>query len=287
MNKWKNFLWICVLLVTLNAMNVDAGVTEDLHGADLEEIEEIKDQILQFANDGYEDLYKGEPATENDLDFENAYIVYTDANTLLDGKNSTVAYFEEALKELPVVWCIPVAYEETTCMVEVSRGLPLRDDISDILTDAQKEEIIRNEGKWTVAGAAYDEANQQQEAEVLLGYAADDIVLIGGVPGAGGLVSLVMDGQEVKGMMLLDHSLTSGQDDEIILEKGWLYSVGDFADAVMQMEKSVQAVDTDQADGDAYVGVDGEYSVNYFGVAGLVLLAVLVLLLIRRFYLKS
>lgn len=287
MNKWKNFLWICVLLVTLNAMNVDAGVTEDLHGADLEEIEEIKDQILQFANDGYEDLYKGEPATENDLDFENAYIVYTDANTLLDGKNSTVAYFEEALKELPVVWCIPVAYEETTCMVEVSRGLPLRDDISDILTDAQKEEIIRNEGKWTVAGAAYDEANQQQEAEVLLGYAADDIVLIGGVPGAGGLVSLVMDGQEVKGMMLLDHSLTSGQDDEIILEKGWLYSVGDFADAVMQMEKSVQAVDTDQADGDAYVGVDGDDSVNYFGVAGLVLLAVLVLLLIRRFYLKS
>lgn len=287
MNKWKNFLWICVLLVTLNAMNVDAGVTEDLHGADLEEIEEIKDQILQFANDGYEDLYKGEPATENDLDFENAYIVYTDANTLLDGKNSTVAYFEEALKELPVVWCIPVAYEETTCMVEVSRGLPLRDDISDILTDAQKEEIIRNEGKWTVAGAAYDEANQQQEAEVLLGYAADDIVLIGGVPGAGGLVSLVMDGQEVKGMMLLDHSLTSGQDDEIILEKGWLYSVGDFADAVMQMEKSVQAVVTDQADGDAYVGVDGDDSVNYFGVAGLVLLAVLVLLLIRRFYLKS
>lgn len=286
MNKWKNCLWICVLLVALNAMNVDAGVTEHLHGADLSEIEEIKDQILQFANDGYADLYKGEPATENDLDFENAYIVYTDANTLLDGKDSTVAYFEEALKELPVVWCIPVAYEETTCMVEVSRGLPLRDDVSDILTDEQKAEIIRNEGKWTVTSVGYDEVNQQQEAEAMLGSTADDIVLIGGVPGAGGLTSLVMDDQKVEGMMLLDHSLTSGRDDEIILEKGWLYSVGDFADAIMQMEKSAQAVVTDQADGDACVEVDGEYGVNCFGAAGLVLLAVLLVLGIRRFYLK-
>lgn len=286
MNKWKNCLWICVLLVALNTMNVDAGVTEHLHGADLSEIEGIKDQILQFANDGYEDLYKGEPATENDLDFTNAYIVYTDANTLLDGKNSTVTYFEEALKELPVVWCIPVAYEETTCMVEVSRGLPLRDDVSDILTDEQKAEITRNEGKWTVTSVGYDEVNQQQKAEAMLGSTAEDIVLIGGVPGAGGLVSLVMDDQNVEGMMLLDHSLTSGRDDEIILEKGWLYSVGDFADAVMQMEKSAQAVVADQADGDAYVGVNGEYGVNCFGAAGLVLLAVLLVFGIRRFYLK-
>lgn len=267
-------------------MNVDAGVTEHLHGADLSEIEEIKDQILQFANDGYADLYKGEPATENDLDFANAYIVYTDANTLLDGKNSTVAYFEEALKELPVVWCIPVAYEETTCMVEVSRGLPLRDDVSDILTDEQKAEIIRNEGKWTVTSVGYDEVNQQQKAKAMLGSTADDIVLIGGVPGAGGLVSLVMDDQNVEGMMLLDHSLTSGRDDEIILEKGWLYSVGDFADAVMQMEKSARTVVADQADGDAYVGVNGEYGINCFGAAGLVLLAVLLVFGIRRFYLK-
>lgn len=286
MNKWKNCLWICVLLVAISAMNVDAGVTEHLHGADLGEIEEIKDQILQFANDGYADLYKGEPATENDLDFENAYIVYTDANTLLDGKNGTVAYYEEALKELPVVWCIPVAYEETTCIVEVSRGLPLRDDVSDILTDEQKAEITRNEGKWTVTSVGYDEVNWQQEAEAMLGSTADDIVLIGGVPGAGGLVSLVMDDQKVEGMMLLDHSLTSGRDDEIILEKGWLYSVGDFADAIMQMEKSAQAVVTNQVDGDACVEVDGEYGVNCFGAAGLVLLAVLLVLGIRRFYLK-
>lgn len=286
MKKLKKSLWICVLLVVFSAMDVDAGVTEHLHGADLEEIEEIKDQILQFANDGYADLYGGEPATENDLDFENAYIVYTDANTLLNGKNSTVAYFEEALKELPVVWCIPVAYEETTCMVEVSRGLPLRDDISDILTDEQKAEIIRNEGKWTVAGAGYDEVNRQREAEAMLGSAADDIVLIGGVPGAGGLVSLVMDGQKVEGMMLLDHSLTSGQDDEIILEKGWLYSVGDFADAIAQMETTPQTVPADQiAEGaDAWAG--GHNGVNCLGVAGLILFAVLLVLGIRRFGLK-
>ncbi len=286
MNRLKYFLCICVLLVVFHHMDVDAGVTENLHGAELKEIEGIKDQILQFANEGYADLYEGEPAEENDLDFENAYLVYTDANTLLDG-NNTAADFEEALKELPVVWCIPVAYEETACIVEVSRGLPLRDDISDILTDAQKAEIAGNEGKWTVAGAVYDEVNQQQEAEAVLGYAADDIVLIGGVPGVSGLVSLVIDDQKVEGMMLLDGSLTPGQDDRIILEKGRLYSVAAFADAVTQMEKSAQAILVDQTDGDTYVGVDGEYSVNRFGVAGLVLLAALLILGIRRFYLKS
>lgn len=296
MTKWKNLLWICALLVTCNFVNAKAGITENLHGADLEEIEEMGDQILQFVNGGYADLYEGEPAEESDLDFENAYLVYTDANTLLDG-NRTVADFEAALKELPVVWCIPVSYEETTCIVEVSRGLPLRDENSDILTDEQKAEIRNNEGKWTVTSAVYDEVNQQQEAEALLGDAADDVVLVGGVSGVSGLVGLVIDDQEVEGLMLLDCSLTSEQgasdglaknsDDGILLEKGKLYSVREFADAVAKTETHAQPVSADQTDGDAYVGADGAYGVNRFGVAGLALLAVLLVVGIRRFNLKS
>lgn len=295
MNKRKTLLWICALLVTCNFMNADAAITENLHGADLEEIEEIKDQILQFANGGYAGLYEGEPAGESGLDFENAYVVYADGNTLLDG-NRTAADFEEALKELPVVWCIPVSYEETTCIVEVSRGLPLRDENSDILTDEQKAEIRNNEGKWTVTGAVYDEVNQQQEAEALLGDAADDVVLVGGVPGANGLVSLVIDDQEVKGMMLLDCSLTSEQDasdgllknsdDGILLEKGKLYSVGEFADAVAKTDSDARVL-ADQTGGGALVGHDGSYGIMGIGVAGLVLLAALLVVGIRRFGLKS
>lgn len=296
MTKWKNLLWICALLVTCNFVNAKAGITENLHGADLEEIEEMGDQILQFVNGGYAGLYEGEPAEESDLDFENAYLVYTDANTLLDG-NRTVADFEAALKELPVVWCIPVSYEETTCIVEVSRGLPLRDENSDILTDEQKAEIRNNEGKWTVTSAVYDEVNQQQEAEALLGDAADDVVLVGGVFGVSGLVGLVIDDQEVEGLMLLDCSLTLEQgasdglaknsDDGILLEKGKLYSVREFADAVAKTETHAQPVSADQTNGDAYVGADGAYGVNRFGVAGLALLAVLLVVGIRRFNLKS
>lgn len=296
MTKWKNLLWICALLVTCNFVNAEAGITENLHGADLEEIEEMGDQILQFVNGGYAGLYEGEPAEKSELDFENAYVVYADGNTLLDG-NRTAADFEEALKELPVVWCIPVSYEETTCIVEVSRGLPLRDENSDILTDEQKAEIRNNEGKWTVTGAVYDEVNQQQEAEALLGDAADDVVLVGGVPGVSGLVGLVIDDQEVEGMMLLDHGLTLEQnvsngslknsDEGILLEKRKLYSVGEFEDAVLQMEAHAQPVSADQTDGNAYVGADGAYGVSRFGVAGLALLAVLLVVGIRRFSLKS
>lgn len=296
MTKWKNLLWICALLVTCNFVNAEAGITENLHGADLEEIEEMGDQILQFVNGGYAGLYEGEPAEESALDFENAYVVYTDGNTLLDG-NRTVADFEEALKELPVVWCIPVSYEETTCIVEVSRGLPLRDENSDILTDEQKAEIRNNEGKWTVTGAVYDEVNQQQEAEALLGDAADDVVLVGGVPGVSGLVGLVIDDQEVEGLMLLDYSLTAEQDaldglaknvdDGILLEKGKLYSVEEFADAVAKTGSLAREVSADQTDGGASVGHDGSYGIMGFGVAGLVLLAVLLVVGIRRFGLKS
>lgn len=296
MTKWKNLLWICVLLVTCNFVNAEAGITENLHGADLEEIEEMGDQILQFVNGGYAGLYEGEPAEKSELDFENAYVVYADGNTLLDG-NRTAADFEEALKELPVVWCIPVSYEETTCIVEVSRGLPLRDENSDILTDEQKAEIRNNEGKWTVTGAVYDEVNQQQEAEALLGDAADDVVLVGGVPGVSGLVGLVIDDQEVEGLMLLDYSLTAEQDaldglaknvdDGILLEKGKLYSVEEFADAVAKTGSLAREVSADQTDGGASVGHDGSYGIMGFGVAGLVLLAVLLVVGIRRFGLKS
>ena len=40
---------------------------------------------------------------------------------------------------------------KNTCFVEVSKGLPLSQDLENTLTEEEKQEIRSREGKWTAA----------------------------------------------------------------------------------------------------------------------------------------
>ena len=44
-----------------------------------------------------------------------------------------------------------VYYENDPCFVEVSKGLPLSQNLENTLTEEEKQEIRSREGKWTAA----------------------------------------------------------------------------------------------------------------------------------------
>lgn len=271
MAKKRISILAAVLLVVLGNRNLAyAGTMERAHSTDLKEIQEISDEILEFANDCYADLYTGESASVEDLDYANAYMVYTDAD-IFTGEAISEENLEKKLEVLPVVWCIPVSYEDVTGIVEVSRGLPLREDNLSILTDEQIAEIRNKEGKWTVSSAGFEETNRQQEAEDLLADDTAEITLLGGVPGVSGLVALVKSDQGLQGVMPLNDSGT--------LKKGSLYLTEEFS-AVAQKEAKNQKLLAASHDGDA----GGDISVNVYGVAGLLLIAAVIAFGVCRYY---
>lgn len=261
-----------VLLVVLGNRNLAyAGTMERALSTDLKEIQEISDEILEFANDCYADLYTGKSASVEDLDYANAYMVYTDAD-IFTGEAISEENLEKKLEVLPVVWCIPVSYEDVTGIVEVSRGLPLREDNMSILTDEQIAEIRNKEGKWTVVSAGFEEINRQQEAEDLLTDDTAEITLLGGVPGISGLVALVKSDQGLQGVMPLNDSVT--------LKKGSLYSAEEFSAAVQKETKNQPEASSND---DAVVGYE-ETRVNGLGVAGLLLIAAVIAFGVRKYY---
>ena len=116
--------------------------------AGLEEIEKLSSEILEFVNNGYRGVYDGEPAGEKDIDFSKAYKTYVDLDIFQKEKLSEEE-LEKMIQESPVVWTVPVYYDEATCLVEISKGLPLDKENEEGLTEEQKEQIINAEGKWT------------------------------------------------------------------------------------------------------------------------------------------
>lgn len=47
---------------------------------------------------------------------------------------------------------VPVSLDGKKYMMTVTKGLPLREDVKDILTPEQQQEVIDREGKWFVVG---------------------------------------------------------------------------------------------------------------------------------------
>ena len=103
-------------------------------------------------------MYDGEPAEEKDIDFSKAYKTYVDLDIFQKEKLSEEE-LEKMIQESPVVWTVPVYYDEATCLVEVSKGLPLDKENEDDLTEEQKEQIINAEGKWTVVSCSFEDGH--------------------------------------------------------------------------------------------------------------------------------
>lgn len=230
--------------------------------AGLEEIEKLSSEILEFVNSGYRGVYDGEPAEEKDIDFSKAYKTYVDLDIFQKEKLSEEE-LEKMIQESPVVWTVPVYYDEATCLVEVSKGLPLDKENEDDLTEEQKEQIINAEGKWTVVSCSFEDGHVDRLEEISStlkeNHMAEDenYVLLGGVPNVRTeLIASVKDGyidKLISSKRDIGLENANSQDSRSgegkVLKEGVSYSFSEFRNAVLS-DASVMPIAEDETTGE-------------------------------------
>ncbi|GAB6396972.1 hypothetical protein MOB1_12940 [Faecalimonas mobilis] len=254
--------------------------------AGLEEIEKLSSEILEFVNSGYRGVYDGEPAEEKDIDFSKAYKTYVDLDIFQKEKLSEEE-LEKMIQESPVVWTVPVYYDEATCLVEVSKGLPLDKENEDDLTEEQKEQIINAEGKWTVVSCSFEDGHVDRLKEISSTLKenhmaeGENYVLLGGVPNVRTeLIASVKDGY-------IDKLISSKRDIGLenansqdrrsgegkVLKEGVSYSFSEFRNAVLS-DASVMPIAEDETTGE--FNKKGKTDDNIGLILGLSIAAILI-----------
>ena len=254
--------------------------------AGLEEIEKLSSEILEFVNSGYRGVYDGEPAKEKDIDFSKAYKTYVDLDIFQKEKLSEEE-LEKMIQESPVVWTVPVYYDEATCLVEVSKGLPLDKENEDDLTEEQKEQIINAEGKWTVVSCSFEDGHVDRLEEISSTLKenhmaeGENYVLLGGVPNVRTeLIASVKDGY-------IDKLISSKRDIGLenansqdrrsgegkVLKEGVSYSFSEFRNAVLS-DASVMPIAEDETTGE--FNKKGKTDDNIGLILGLSIAAILI-----------
>ena len=254
--------------------------------AGLEEIEKLSSEILEFVNSGYRGVYDGEPAEEKDIDFSKAYKTYVDLDIFQKEKLSEEE-LEKMIQESPVVWTVPVYYDEATCLVEVSKGLLLDKENEDDLTEEQKEQIINAEGKWTVVSCSFEDGHVDRLEEISSTLKenhmaeGENYVLLGGVPNVRTeLIASVKDGY-------IDKLISSKRDIGLenansqdrrsgegkVLKEGVSYSFSEFRNAVLS-DASVMPIAEDETTGE--FNKKGKTDDNIGLILGLSIAAILI-----------
>ena len=254
--------------------------------AGLEEIEKLSSEILEFVNSGYRGVYDGEPAEEKDIDFSKAYKTYVDLDIFQKEKLSEEE-LEKMIQESPVVWTVPVYYDEATCLVEVSKGLPLDKENEDDLTEEQKEQIINAEGKWTVVSCSFEDGHVDRLEEISStlkeNYMAEgeNYVLLGGVPNVRTeLIASVKDGyidKLISSKRYIGLENANSQDrrsgEGKVLKEGVSYSFSEFRNAVLS-DASVMPIAEDETTGE--FNKKGKTDDNIGLILGLSIAAILI-----------
>ena len=144
MKRIPTALCILSIMLSLTPFSVMADPSAE---NSVNEITALEQEILDFADQCREEENVSGSGT---ADFSKAYRIYADMD-LFAGESLSREEYKEMEASAPVVWVVPVYYENDPCFVEVSKGLPLSQNLENTLTEEEKQEIRSREGKWTAA----------------------------------------------------------------------------------------------------------------------------------------
>ncbi len=167
----------------------------------LEEITHLKDEIIEQVNHGGPGAEIGREISEDDIDFNRAYKVYSNSE-LFNDNISSKKDIEKTLKNGSYVWEIPIFLDDTTILVDIDKVTSISDDIPEDVQETLKKKL----GKWTVGAIyVYDEPsiNYQKNVEISLsntGLASDsyNYEFVRGLPGIRYAVAIVFDDQKAR-----------------------------------------------------------------------------------------
>lgn len=182
-------IFLSCILITEN-VKADQKVTldnMDNYTEDLEQIRALEDDIINQLNMARRMNNKSELPKEFKPDYTKAYKIYVDTDIFaLENNNSNDIV--QLLNQGSYVWSLFVEYDGDYYTVDISKGLPLREETAYLLTQDEINEIKAKEGKWTVSCVSvleYDMSYKNKITEALKNTQYDttelEIVLCGGL----------------------------------------------------------------------------------------------------------
>ena len=169
----------------LSAIFLSFSLSSQVVSAD--DWQDASEDILNYVADNYQSEYGSVPENMN-IVYGDAGKIYVDVD-LFAGNSSTYSEIENLCKSAPVVYSVPVEADGIAAVVEVSRGLPLNESSSDLLTEEEKQRIVENEGRWTPVSVYFTKNYRSLDRQTRDILHQNDLsadtpcMLLGGIPG--------------------------------------------------------------------------------------------------------
>lgn len=159
----------------------------------------MTEQIVQEVNGVFAD--QGIAIKAEDVDYSKAYQIYVDTNIFRLEANQAQAV-KAALENGIYVYSLPISQEKGTVVLNLQKGLPLREEAKAVLSDQEKEEVAANAGSWVISRLAfYNKGDFRYDyggnLAGKLGQISPDTLLVGSLPVFGEPVALLINEEGV------------------------------------------------------------------------------------------
>ncbi len=145
------------------------------------EIGNLTDSIIETSNNLLENQLP-RPLSENDIDYSLAYKIYVDTNVFQIDTNDAET-ITKALEAGNYIYELPIYVNDSTVIVNISKGLPLDPNVE--FTESEKQKILENVGKWGVSAVKFysgEIVDYKAIIEESVNEVPNETLLVGGLP---------------------------------------------------------------------------------------------------------
>lgn len=168
---------------------------------DYPEILSLEDDMVARAQYLYEIGEIKRPINSEDIDYKKAVKIFMDGeDSITNSSTITKEILRDYLKDREYIWELPINIGSQTISFTFNIGKPLDDNLVDLLTEEQQEEIIANEGHWVIVRTAWNDIQVDDYKKYVTNSFANNqwiksetaSVLIGGIPNVYQPVAIVL-----------------------------------------------------------------------------------------------
>ena len=211
--------------------------------ADYAEVSTLTNRVLDAMSGMCADV------TAADIDWSRAYKVYADESDVYSSYREQQMTYDEIKQHMEYyVWVLPVQVKDAYFHVTISQGMPLTEDESvlAVLTEAQKEQMREETGKWIPVVTEQldgDKTAEQIDQQIAGAVGKENIhraFIMGGSPKLRSAVAVVETvHRDIQIVVLEEPRLTGVQSSEGArtaeqLQSGQAYAMKDMADRMSE-----------------------------------------------------